>query len=427
MHLSPDSKDSSNIVILRSQSLSTTAITATTAGSIVGEDDSVDSGISIAEDMSWLPMVDAASPGPAFDFASLDIPVDGGILPPGLAPTPPPATLIFPLTQSLPLPDAAGPSTSVAPMTTPDVHFQTLSRINFDLHSTWDAISRQNVVITLETLVSGICGHLSSDVATGMKAMQTIIKASQEFLVTIRALQRRLSDEGARRRMGPASSSAAATANTANTGTGHSASSNHNNNSDPSRQYSSKTAADSSSSSSSSSSSTTDAGEAVSLGSPTALLIISVFCQLCAHFDLIFTIVNTRLSEPDAPAVSPGDVFFADIQILDFASLGSMFTELIRTVMAQILPVLGFPPECAAPGLRARQGGSHHHHHHAAPPMMARGSRPGLLVSGRWREVLNGELGGPQMSGWSMRPAQTLEMMEVARELLMEYALGEKE
>ena len=54
--------------------------------------------------------------------------------------TPPPATLIFPLTQSLPLPDAAGPSTSVAPMTTPDVHFQTLSRINFALYNGWPSV-----------------------------------------------------------------------------------------------------------------------------------------------------------------------------------------------------------------------------------------------------------------------------------------------
>lgn len=139
----------------------------------------------------------------------------------------------------------------------------------------------------------------------------------------------------------------------------------------------------------------------VILESPTAFLVISCFSQIIKSLELLFTLFNTNLVSHNSIPVNGGDVAFGDVPVMDFATQASLFTEFVRHVLGQILLVLGIPSERWA--------------HNTI--------WTGLLAGDRYRETLNYELGSV-VGLWSVKPSRVLQMVDLCKELLLEYSMG---
>lgn len=273
-----------------------------------------------------------------------------------------PSFMISPVADKLPqfnemslLPEISLPISELNLMVgSPDPNFVALSRVNVTLYSIWEIYAQLVKGTTVEALIDSMC-ELEAGCPLGTHAIPVIPEVAQEYLRVIKSLHHKLGVN---------------LQHTVSRGT-----SSINQGRDTSAPI---------------------------LDSPTAFLIISCFCQLTKILETTYAIVNARIGDPDAHAVSPRSIFFAGVAVVDFAAQGLLFTELIRHVFRQSLLILGLPG--------------------ASWP--SRTTWTGLLAADGHREMLNAELGAVE-GLWSMRPARVMEMMDTSKELLFLQSMAE--
>lgn len=135
------------------------------------------------------------------------------------------------------------------------------------------------------------------------------------------------------------------------------------------------------------------------LDSHVAFLVVSCFAQLIRPLELIFTLITDRMSIGSVPDPLPGDMSFADVAIVEFTTQVLVFVEIVRHVLGQIQLVLGLPSTWSDKSMWT-----------------------GLLSPPKYQYMLNKELGAVE-GQWSARPARLMNLVDVAKDLLLEYSM----
>lgn len=251
-----------------------------------------------------------------------------------------------------------------------NLHFETLSRLNVDIHREYDNMARFCSNMTFEEF---IC---SNEIVDGYANLQMVNKSAQEFLVLIKTLHRQMGVRSVTRRdsqnaaapgdmmtltMDPALSDDLGTPELNNIPDTH------------------RPAHD----------------------SPTMFLVISCFVQLIKHLELIFKIIHNRISDTSMPPIGPAPMAFADVPLIESSSQFILFCELMSHILSQTNIVLGLPSAWSR-----------------------RSAWTGLLRETRYREMINAELGEVDAeSGWTKRPGRLLENMKETKELFVEASM----
>lgn len=280
-------------------------------------------------------------------------------------------SLLLP-SENHPLRERPSPPSQHHELTLPtNVHFETLSRLNVDIHREYDNMARFSSDMTFEEF---IC---SNEFVDGYANLQMVNKSAQEFLVVIKALHRQM---GARKllrqnvqtsdisedvmalAMDPALADAVETLE---------------------RNDSTQT-------------------HQPTYDSPTIFLVISCFVQLIKHLELVFKIIHDRVSDTSIPLIGPAPMAFADVPLIESSSQFILFCELMSHILCQTNLVLGLPSLWSK-----------------------RSSWTGLLKENRYREMVNTELGevGAE-SGWTKRPGRLLEKIRETKDLFVEASMA---
>lgn len=279
---------------------------------------------------------------------------------------------------------------------TTNVHFTTLSRLNMELHGLWETMSMQPGNGSLEGFVCG-CNFAGTN---HLRPYQSLMKISQDYLLTIKALHKSLGtradgisprpcdwrDHGHRLPLPQPSEEVEeeAPSLTSKSSTSGSSSSSCTANSPPEGAES-------------------DSGpDHVVPDSPTALLVISCFCQIVEHLEIFFKISQARLLDPTTPLISPANATFAGVRVTEFPLQGALFGEMLRCNFAQIIVVLGLPTK---------------------PWWSGKTIWTGLLADDKYRELLNNELGSVE-NGWTTRPTQIIRTIENCEKLLNDVMMS---
>lgn len=244
--------------------------------------------------------------------------------------------------------------------------FESLSRINVEIHRGWEVIlhyaSDKRFEDFIRSETEGFNGYVN---------LKTLIKSTQEYLVVIKALHRKL---GTRPMPKPVASSNALTMGF-----------------DPvlSASYGLSTLGG-------------DQDETLRgliLDSPTVFLVVSCYVQLVKHSEFVFKMILERLRDTQAGPSPAAHLAFADVAIIESSTQFIVFTDLMYHILAQINVVLGLPS-----------------------PWYGRSTWTGLLRPRKYREMLNKELGAVE-GLWTVRPARLLEITRVVKDLLMEQSM----
>lgn len=268
------------------------------------------------------------------------------------------------------------PESSIVLPTTQE-HFAALSKINIELHRSWESLSSNSFCVG-----ASFCYGESSFI--DLELLKRILGSVQDFLGTIKAMHRRLGTRDSTRPIIKYGR--------------------------PERENSSSTTStspDDVHAEQSRSSFQTSPGSGLKsrntiIDSHTAFLVISCYSQVIKHIELIATIVNHHLGDQTMPLMGPAEnMTLMGLTVDDFSSQVGLFTELVRNVVCQITLVLGLP----------------------MAPWSGRSVWTGLLREDRYREMLNQELGGPIQDQWTTRPAKLMEAMDETRRLVMEVSM----
>ena len=245
---------------------------------------------------------------------------------------------------------------------TPDVHFATLSRLNCRLNAASNVFDKASANgVTLDGLVWGMCideGDMKTPL--GRHGLKVLLETAQEFLKAIRAIHQKV---GIHLRPSTSEDPFA----------------------DPSPSV-----------------------ELQKVDSPTAFLVISCFSQVLKILELVYVIITTRFYQPSVlnpgppQYVIPSTISFADVNIPDFTTQMSVFSEMSRHLLVQMMLVLGLP------GTRWPGGTAWN----------------GLLQDDKYRNMLNDELGCASDGLWTRRPANVLAMMNTAREMILVQSMS---
>jgi hypothetical protein len=256
-------------------------------------------------------------------------------------------------------------------------HFATLSKINIELHRSWESLSTNSFCVG-----ASFCYGKSSFI--DLELLKRILDSVQDFLGTIKAMHRRL---GTRDSARPIIKYGRPEREDSSTTTSTSPEDVHAQQSQGSFQTGSGCGLKS---------------RNTIIDSHTAFLVISCYSQVIKHIELIATIVNHHLGDETMPLMGPAEnMTLMGLNVVDFSSQVGLFTELVRNVVCQITLVLGLP----------------------MAPWSGRSVWTGLLREDRYREMLNQELGGPIQDQWTTRPAKLMEAMDETRRLVMEVSM----
>ncbi|KAM5361736.1 hypothetical protein ACJZ2D_012909 [Fusarium nematophilum] len=257
------------------------------------------------------------------------------------------------------------------------VHFQTLSRLNVEIHKGWEYMTR---VAAKARFNEFICEGY--DTLNGYRNVQNVIKSSQEFLVVIKALHRQLGTRPVSRQNPPPTSSTDLVTLVL----------------DPVLSESSSSSTPPSVGSPPSSTSASSSAPPV-FDSPTMFLVISCYVQLVKHLEFVVKIIYDSISDTTHDVLDPAPMEFAEVAVIEAPSQFILFSELIRHVMGQTNLVLGLPS-----------------------PWSGRSAWTGLLTCQRYRDMVNVELGAVE-GMWTARPGRLMEMTRLTKEVFVELSM----
>lgn len=180
-----------------------------------------------------------------------------------------------------------------------DEYFDTLSRLNVDIHKGWELVSR---VGSQTSFAEFICKN--DTLGSGYENLQNLMSLAQEFLVVIKALHRQLGTRPVTRQQSPTMT--------------------------PS--FDALFALPSEPS-----------FEEASLDAPTMFLIISCYTLLVKHIEIIFKSIYDSVSDTSREPIGPAPMAFAHVPILEASGQFILFSELVRHILGQISLVLGLP------------------------------------------------------------------------------------
>ncbi|KAH8908189.1 hypothetical protein BR93DRAFT_968023 [Coniochaeta sp. PMI_546] len=178
-----------------------------------------------------------------------------------------------------------------------DVHFETLSKINVQLHALCNAIFRHAVGMGFETFASYAAGDFQ-----GMDAFRVIMQSAQEYLATIKALHRVIGTRSC-----PAGTSSKYSLPVSP---------------DPDHLHQQPTR---------------------TLNSPIAYLVVSCFVQLIRPLEVCVSIMHARIADTSSEPRPAQNMAFAGVTLLDFSTQALLAIELVQHVLSQIQLVLGLP------------------------------------------------------------------------------------
>ncbi|CAG9996985.1 unnamed protein product [Clonostachys byssicola] len=249
-------------------------------------------------------------------------------------------------------------------------HFNTLSRINVELHTLWETMKNHPANGTFESFL----GDCSLDDGTILKPYQSLMTLLQDYLITIKAIHKALGT-----RQDTVKSRAAAWKRACLI-----LQSNSPDDGSPQDQP------------------PTPVADRVLLDSPSALLIISCFSQIVQHLEIFLSITQSRLLDPRAPFIAPANASFAGVPVFEYLTQGALFAEVLWNSFAQMVLVLGLP---------------------TSPWWSGNSVWTGLLAEDRFRDLLNHELGCVE-DKWTTRPTNIMLMLNSIRQHITDSLLS---
>ncbi|CAM1510493.1 Fc.00g008280.m01.CDS01 [Cosmosporella sp. VM-42] len=251
---------------------------------------------------------------------------------------------------------------------TKNIHFETLSRLNVDIHKSYDTISK---FVATQTFEDFIC--MQFDAMNGYENIKMVVKSAQEFLVVIKALHRQMgvkvvSRLGAHDPLALTMDPELLGVPTPSTDT---------------------------------SDNIDDDDAFPSHDAPTMFLVISCYVQLIKHLELVFNLVHSRITDKATAPPNPAPMMsFADVPLIEASTQFVLFCELVSHVLGQINLVLGLPS-----------------------PWAERSVWIGLLKGRRYREMVNAELGSVEGGVWTERPGRLMDKARATKELFAECSM----